>query len=40
MKDTSKKSKLRRDTALLMKFYRLHIIHMPRVKILFAPCLA
>jgi len=34
------KSKLRRDTALLKKFYRLHIKHMLRAKITFAPCLA
>jgi len=34
------KSKLRRDTVLLSKFYRLHINHMLRAKIFFAPCLA
>jgi hypothetical protein len=33
------KSKPRRDTVLLKKFYRLHINHMLRTKISFAPCL-
>lgn len=34
------KFKLRRDTALFEKFYRLHIKHMPHSKISLKPCFA